>query len=119
MKWYDLSEKNIDVYGMNRSLERLPESVAETVSDEVAAAYNMPAGGRLRFSTNSKTIAVKANVTEHKNVGFDLYRVFDNSEVFSAGFRNALCFICNGEFEAANTVADGKNIESYTFGKSY
>lgn len=41
---------------MNRSLERLPESVAETVSDE---------------------------------------------------------------FEAVNTVADGKNIESYTFGKSY
>lgn len=119
MKWYDLTEKNIDVYGMNRNLERLPESVAKAANEGVAAGYNMTAGGRLRFSTNSKVIAVKANVKEHKNVGFDLYHIADNHEIFAVGFRNVQYFICNGEFEAANTVSDGKSIESYTLNFPY
>lgn len=119
MKWYDISEEAFDVYGMNRRFERLPEAIAKTVNDGVAIGYNIPAGGRLRFSTNSKMMAIKAVVTEHRNVGFDLYHMVDGHEIFSVGFRNVAYFICNGEFEAVNTVSDGEKIESYTLNFPY
>ena len=119
MKWYSITDNNIDVYGMDRRFERLPEGVAKSVSEAVAGAYNITAGGRIRFATNTKNIAIRADVLEHRDVGFDLYRVDGNREFFSVGFRNIEYFICKGQFEAVNRLSDGTEVLNYTLNFPY
>lgn len=64
------------------SYRRMPEKVAETVSNQVLALHAVTAGGRVRFKTNSKYIAIKVklgkvfldpNTTVTGSAGFDVY----------------------------------------------
>ncbi len=119
MKYYDISDKSFAIYNMNEHFERMPRSVAERVSGTVLDQYNMTAGCRIRFSTNSKSLNVRANIIRNSGVGFDLYRVENGKEYFSAGFRKPDCFICNGEFEAASKISDGSKMISYTLNFPY
>lgn len=57
--WYDFDDKNFDIYGVNNEFHRLPEEFAVSVSEGVAENARCPAGGRIRFITNSKNIHIK------------------------------------------------------------
>lgn len=59
------TEKEFEVYGFydyrnTERFQRLPDNVAESVSPTVQALHLETAGGRVRFSTDSKKISVKA-----------------------------------------------------------
>ena len=85
--FYDVRQEPFTVYGLYRYREepefkRMPDDVAERVSDGVKALYRDTAGGRVRFSTDSQYIAIKAEMPRmclmpHMSfvgsAGFDLY----------------------------------------------
>jgi len=119
-KWIDFRNPAFKLYGVNQQFERLPAEVAGQVNPGVGRLYRDPAGGRLRFSTDSKMIAVRAQVTRCKGVGFDLFRMEDDQEVFAAGFRRTECFICEGVFESRwVNVSDGTKMVPYTLNLPY
>ena len=119
MKYYDISNEKISIYGMNSSFERIPKEVAASTSKCVLNEYNMTAGCRIRFSTNTIFLNIRANIICHRGIGFDLYRVEEGKEYFSTGFRRPDCFICNGEFEASSKVSDGTKMICYTINFPY
>ncbi len=68
---------------------RLPQKIADRVSEGVADLNHHTAGGRVRFRTNSSCIAIKAvmateylmsHITLIGQSGFDLYHKYENSE---------------------------------------
>ena len=62
-------EEPFKVYGVfheDGKFRRLPEAVAKTVSEGVLALHANCAGGRVRFRTNSKYVAIYA---ELENIG--------------------------------------------------
>ena len=84
LRFYDVKEEPFELYGFYKPFTRLPDEVAndETVNDNVRSLYKMSAGGRVRFSTDSPYIAIKAVMpkvsrstkgTVLGNCGFDLY----------------------------------------------
>ena len=113
--WYDFNGKNFDVYEVNNNFHRLPEDLAEGV----AANARCPAGGRIRFTTNSQNIYIKAVMKSTKGIGFDLFRLENGSEVFAAGYRKPEYFICNGNFESSVNVSKDKEMHSYTLNFPY
>lgn len=119
MKFYDINNKLLTVYGMNRKFERIPKEIAKNVSDGVFSQYNIPAGGRIRFSTNSSKISIKVKVSNSRDIGFDLYKVENGCEIFAAGFRKPDCFLCNGDFESSISVAADNTMHSYTLNFPY
>jgi hypothetical protein len=59
--WYDA--KDLQLYGVNLTEDgfvRMPKDAAMRVNETVAFLATNTAGGRVRFSTNSKKIAIKA-----------------------------------------------------------
>ena len=77
-----------DIYGLiyssdcNEPYLRMPRSIAEAVSEKVAALCDNTAGGRVRFSTDSHCIAIRAKYDALYpsakmpligSLGFDLY----------------------------------------------
>ncbi len=67
IKFYDIKEKPFVYYGLmreNNAYCRMPESVAEMVSEGVKGLAKSTAGGRVRFRTNSPYIAI------HSEMGF-------------------------------------------------
>lgn len=87
VKLYDVRRPPFSLYGFYRPLEesqfkRLPDEVAKATNDGVAQLYLDTAGGRVRFSTDSDYIAIRAempNVSKFSHMpltgsaGFDLY----------------------------------------------
>lgn len=85
IRFYDVLEQPFGIYGVfyqDGKFRRLPESVAETVSDKVLRLHTHTAGGRVRFRTNSTYVAISAKMpTACKmphfaltgTAGFDLY----------------------------------------------
>ncbi len=84
---YDVRNEPFDLYGLYNAKEesvfkRLPDDVAESTNDGVKFLAKNTAGGRVRFTTNSSYIAMKAvipNITHFPHMtlagtsGFDLY----------------------------------------------
>lgn len=84
---YDVREEPFRVYGLydyknEPEFKRMPDGAARAVSENVAILAKMPAGGRVRFSTNSKHIAIRAlmpsvghfsNMPITGSAGFDLF----------------------------------------------
>jgi len=80
-----IDEAPIKIYGIfkeNGSYRRLPESVAKTVSDGVYELHVKSAGGRVRFMTDSKYVAIRVKLKGTTPVphgaftgsaGFDIY----------------------------------------------
>lgn len=63
--FHNVTDKPFVVYGVfysNGKFRRMPEEVAKTVSDEVYALHARGAGGRIRFKTNSKYVAIIARM---------------------------------------------------------
>lgn len=89
----DIFELPIDVYGFynvesERVFKRLPDDVARDIGGGVAKLYLDTAGGRVRFSTDSKYVAIKVSfshimrnsmMTSMNVCGFDLYENFPST----------------------------------------
>lgn len=83
--FYDAKDDRFSLYGVfyeDGMYRRLPESVAQTVSEKVHALHSHTAGGRLKFRTNSSFVAIKAvmptigkmpHFALTGSAGFDLY----------------------------------------------
>ena len=91
IKFYDIKSEPFKIYGVfyqNGKFRRMPEAVAEKVSDGVRRLHANTAGGRVRFKTDSKYVAINAKMSDlgkmphfalTGSIGFDLYvRVDDN-----------------------------------------
>ena len=117
--WYDFNGKNFDIYGVNNNFHRLPEDLAESVSEGVAVNARCPAGGRIRFATNSENIHIKAVMKNTRGIGFDLFRFENCSEIFVAVLKKQEYYICDGNFEADVCASKDKEIHSYTLNFPY
>lgn len=85
IKFYNADEAPFKVYGVYKDggkYVRMPGSVAREVNPIVAILYAKTAGGRVRFVTNSRRIAIHAKVDRPDkmphmafagSIGFDLY----------------------------------------------
>ena len=84
IKYYNPEEKPFKIHGIFREgdkFRRLPKAVAETVNEGVLVLGNHAAGGRIRFATDSKYVAVVARITAGRmahfafagSAGFDIY----------------------------------------------
>ena len=85
VKFYNIEEAPFTVYGVFREdgcYRRLPDAVAQTVSEGVAHACKMTSGGRIKFKTNSAYVAIQmktpavgkmAQFALTGSAGFDLY----------------------------------------------
>jgi len=85
--FYDARREPFRLYGLYNAkteaeFKRLPDDVAQSTNQGVAALYKNTAGGRVRFSTDSSYVAVKAvmpgigklpHMPLSGSAGFDLY----------------------------------------------
>lgn len=91
IKFYDINEEPFNIYGVtleNGKYRRMPEKVAQSVSEGVSYLHSDTSGGRVRFVTDSSYVAISvempgAGMRPHfaltGSAGFDLY--CDNSYV--------------------------------------
>lgn len=97
----DVRTAPVDFYGLcdprgEAPFHRMPPDVAEKVSTSVYNLSRQTAGGRIRFTTDSKVIAIHviqrekvrffAHMTFLGSSGFDLYRIEDGVPVFTMSF---------------------------------
>ena len=85
LEFYDVEQAPFSIYGVFRegdSFVRMPKAVAHDVSGDVEALNCHTAGGRIRFTTDSKRIAVVTACQNNKGMGhialagvcgFDIY----------------------------------------------
>ncbi len=84
IKYYNPEEKPFKIYGVFREadkLRRLPKAVGEAVNEGVLLLGAHTAGGRIRFRTDSKYIALVARIAAGRmphfaftgSAGFDIY----------------------------------------------
>ncbi len=85
LTFYDCQETPFKIYGLfyeDGKFRRMPEAVAKSVSNGVHFLHANTAGGRVRFKTDSKTIAISALMGElgkmshfpyTGSIGFDMY----------------------------------------------
>ncbi len=85
--WHDVKEAPFSLYGFSSPVgepffRRVPKDIAEATSEAVAKLSCESAGGRVRFSTDSPFIAIRAkfrvvgrssHLTLVSTAGFDLY----------------------------------------------
>ena len=85
--YYDVREEPFRVYGLydyknQPEFKRMPDDIGTSVNDGVTALYKNTAGGRIRFSTDSEIIILKAvmgaphrfpHMPRTGAAGFDLY----------------------------------------------
>jgi len=100
--WTDVLDGPVDIYGFNHTLlkkrrfGRLPTDTAKLVSARIMEQKDFTAGGRIRFSTNTKYIAIKAKISGtylpsicplSATIGFDIYEFLDGKEKFFGAYR--------------------------------
>ena len=87
IRFYDVRQEPFDIYGLYNGrtepeFKRMPDEIAQSVNDGVARLYKCTAGGRVRFSTDSRYVAIRAKIPHvHKSsnlslaggAGLDLY----------------------------------------------
>lgn len=87
IKFYDVREEPFEVYGLYNArtethFKRLPDEIGQNVNEGVAGLYCCTAGGRVRFSTDSRYVAIRvklsrvhasANLSLMGGAGLDLY----------------------------------------------
>ena len=100
--WYDVRKASVDVYGFDHEGEellsqRIPCKIAENVSQGVFHQSGFAAGGRVRFWTDSMSIAIQVEFANGNHPtclcacaahGLDLYLADENGrETFLHAFR--------------------------------
>lgn len=85
IKFYNVNEAPFKIYGMfydSGCFRRMPEDIAKSVSEGVYNLHTHTAGGRVRFKTDSKYVAIHTKIPGVTNfshmpltgtTGFDLY----------------------------------------------
>lgn len=114
--WIDAETPPICRHGLlpreNGCYRRMPQAVADEVSPGVAELNSSTAGGRVRFRTNSRVIAIRATMpragflphfTKLGQAGFDLCRCDGGSYTFVGSFLPSEV----GDYEA-EVETDGK-----------
>lgn len=101
VEWFNVRNKPFSIYGLYNPLtedifKRMPSDVAKNVSDGVFSLHAHTSGGRVRFSTDSPYIAIRAIMPKETismphmpatgQSGFDLYIDKDNEHIFIFGF---------------------------------
>lgn len=122
--WFSVREEPFELYGLHdpQNTERfcrMPDDIAKSVSEGVAGLNYHTAGGRVRFSTDSPYIAVKAiksfnhspHMTHAMQNGFDLFSVKNGFSTFVAAFIPPVDSVDG--FEQLKNVGGGK-MTSYT-----
>ena len=88
IEWFDIKTEPFSIHGVFFDEEygcylRMPQKVADSVSQKVAVLNHYPSGGRVRFRTDSDYIAIYAEFGELTGrsamaltgeSGFDLYK---------------------------------------------
>ncbi len=101
IKWYDVKNPPFEVYGLadfqlNGQFRRMPKTVAETISEKVKKLSLNTSGGRVRFATDSRRIAISVKYSELNVVptmplvatsGFDIYIENENRSEFLGAFK--------------------------------
>ena len=72
--YYDVRKPPFSIYGLHDpttepAFKRMPDEIAATVSEGVKALALHPAGGRVRFSTDSPFVAIKAVMPSVRTAG--------------------------------------------------
>ena len=73
LAFYDAESQPFRIYGVFREGDRfcrMPEKVAKSVNPGVGELYEHAAGGRVRFVTNSRKIAISAQMTHIFKIGY-------------------------------------------------
>ena len=124
---YNVLEEPFKIYGLilpkddNDSFHRLPYEVAESVNPGVKELNLNTSGGRVRFSTDSDYIAIRAEIHTHCKVsffsftgimGFDLYVEEDGKQKFVRPFIPSLD--AETSYEAEITTVEGGKMRDYT-----
>ena len=117
---YDVRKPPFSLYGFYRPLEepqfkRLPDDIAKATNEGVARLYLDTAGGRVRFSTDSDYVAIRAEmpvITRFPHMpltgtaGFDLY--IDDPESGDSRYRGSFLppYRMEDGFESVLTLPD-------------
>lgn len=112
IKFYDIDSEPFKIYGVWRegeSYRRIPQNIADTISEGIKFGCRKAAGGRVRFVTDSPYVAIKVEygiyelVTAMANtgtVGFDMYA----DDKFVNSYRPPIRF-CGEDFESVIDIA--------------
>ena len=123
--WHDVRNRPFSLYGFDDPcgtpvFHRVPEAVAEATSAGVSKLSRESAGGRVRFSTDSSYIAVRAkfcvvgrssHLTLISTAGFDLYRDGPFGSQYVKEFR--MPYDMTDSYEQLVRV-DGGRMQAYT-----
>ena len=125
--FYNVRRAPFEIYGLHSpetegDFLRMPAEVAEAVSANLASLNKNTAGGRVRFSTDSKYIAIKCVMPAPRHMphmafsgstGFDLYRDTDSGSYFVGSFIPPVTFN-GGEFETIIELSGVGEMRNYT-----
>ncbi len=100
LKFYDVKEAPFRIYGVfydGQRFRRVPEEVTKDIPGALTWAAGCPAGGRVRFATNSPYITIKCkwqsleamgHMALSGSGGFDLYTYDENGkEIYRKAYR--------------------------------
>lgn len=105
--FHNVTDKPFMVYGVfysNGKFRRMPEDVAKTVSDRVYALHARGAGGRVRFKTDSKYVAIIARMD---NISKMPHCALTGSAGFDMYVKNNGCEEYYNTFVPPFTISDG------------
>ncbi len=98
IEFFDIENQPFRIYGLikeNNAFCRIPKAVADSVNEGVSELYKHTAGGRVRFSTDSKRICMKTNMQGVSKMphfpltgsaGFDIYIKKDGKNIYYKTF---------------------------------
>ncbi len=124
--FYNVRRKPFEIYGLHSpetegNFLRMPHEVAEAVGMNLVYLNRSTAGGRVRFSTDSKYVAIKVNMPSPRimnhmpatgSAGFDIYRDTDCGSYF-CGILAPSADFKGGEFETI-VYLSGEGVRNYT-----
>ncbi len=122
--WYDAASAPFELYGFcgdeTETYRRLPADVANATNAGTVRNATHTAGGRVRFSTDSKRIAIRVKMpymTKYDHMPmtgaacFDMYEDFENSHRYACTFR---CQMTDTEGYTAKKPLPGGQMRNYT-----
>ena len=136
--FYDIRKAPFEIYGLcdpekEGPFLRMPPEVPAAVNENLTILNQSTAGGRVRFSTDSKYIAIKVSMPRPRvmnhmpvtgSVGFDVYCDTDAGSYFCGilapsfnirgeSFETSIDFKNGGKFETILTL-HGEGVKNYT-----